>query len=281
MSPGRTVGLLHPGLMGAAVGEQLRAGEHTVLWCSRGRSAQTRERAREAGLREVGELAELLAASDVVLSVCPPAYAPEVATAVAGIGFSGVYVDGNAVAPETMLRIAEILAGSGIPVLDGAIIGPPPGPSHPARLYLAGDRAPTGSVAGLLTGSRLEPVELAGEVGRASALKMAFASYQKAGRVLAAVAHSLADAHGVTGALQDEAERMSGRLLAERDYLPSVAARAWRWGPELREVARTLEAVGLPPDLAEAAAEVLGRWDGDRDRHELSTEDALARLRAR
>lgn len=219
-----TLGLLHPGEMGAAVGAQLRSRGHTVLWCSRGRGERSRERAGHADLRETVELGELLQASDVVLSVCPPAAALDVARLVAEAGYRGIYVDANAIAPETMGQVSDVLAQAGASVLDGAIIGPPPGAANTARLYLAGEH--TGLVAGLLTGTRLEPVELDAQPGRASALKMAFASFQKASRVLAAVAHSLADEHGVTDALLDEADRMSGRVLAERDYLPSVAERA-------------------------------------------------------
>ncbi|MGW0891260.1 DUF1932 domain-containing protein [Saccharopolyspora sp. NPDC002578] len=274
-----TVGVLHPGAMGAAVAVQLSSRGHTVLWCSQGRSEQSRDRAVRAGLHEVGALPELLARCDAVLSVCPPATAFDVAQSVAEIGYDGVYVDANAIAPETVGGLAAVLTGAGITVVDGAIIGPPPDAAHTARLYLAGATEQVGFLAGLFAGSRLEPVGLGEAIGRASALKMAFASFQKASRVLAAVAHSLADEHDVTDALLGEAERMSGRILAERDYLPSVAARAWRWEPEMREIARTLEAAGLPAELAEAASAVLARWRADRDLAELSPEAVLARLR--
>jgi hypothetical protein len=108
---------------------------------------------------------------------------------------------------------------------------------------------------------------------------MAFASYQKAARVLAAVARSLGDAHGVTEALLAEADRMPGRILAQRDYLPSVAATAWRWGPEMHEIAQTLSDAGLPPDLAEAAATVFERWDAHRGDYDLSAAAVLKDLR--
>lgn len=274
-----TVGLLHPGEMGAAVGAQLRSRGHTVLWCSRGRGERSRERAAQADLQETVELGELLRASDVVLSVCPPSAVLDVARPVAEVGYRGIYVDANAIAPETMGQVGDVLAQAGASVLDGAIIGPPPGAANTARLYLAGEPAHTGLVAGLLTGTRLEPVELDAQPGRASALKMAFASFQKASRVLAAVAHSLADEHGVTDALLAEADRMSGRVLAQRDYLPSVAERAWRWEPEMHEIARTLDAAGLPAHLARAAAAVLARWEAELTG--LSPDAVLARSRDR
>ncbi|MFF3431995.1 hypothetical protein [Streptomyces sp. NPDC002602] len=60
---------------------------------------------------------------------------------------------------------------------------------------------------------------------------MAFGGYQKAARTLAAVAHALADDHGVGDLLVEEARTMPEFILADRDYIPSVAARASRRNP--------------------------------------------------
>ncbi|WP_262391885.1 DUF1932 domain-containing protein [Nocardiopsis sp. CNR-923] len=83
---------------------------------------------------------------------------------------------------------------------------------------------------------------------------MAYGSYQKAACALAAVAQALADAHGVSEQLTSEARRLAKSPLATPDHLSGVAAKAWRWAPEMREVADTLAATGLPGDLARAAA---------------------------
>ena len=58
-----------------------------------------------------------------------------------------------------------------------------------------------------------------------------------------------------------------------------MAARAWRWGPEMREIADTLEAAGLPGGLARGAADAFARWEGDKDA-ELPVAEALSHLRA-
>lgn len=50
---GVTIGLLHPGEMGAAIGSVLRERGHTVLWASSGRSAATTRRAESGGLIDV------------------------------------------------------------------------------------------------------------------------------------------------------------------------------------------------------------------------------------
>ncbi|SHG87094.1 DUF1932 domain-containing protein [Streptoalloteichus hindustanus] len=259
-----TVALLHPGLMGSAVAAEIRRNGHTVLCCPAGRSARTRERAEELGL-VTADLPTALERSAVVFSICPPVAAEEVAREVAWLGFTGVYVDANAVSPDRARQIAGIVRSGGATSVDASIIGHPPGETATARLYLSGPRLAVRAVARVVDGSRLQPVRLGDELGRASALKMAFASFQKASRTLAAVAHALADQHGVTDALLAEAERMPTRLLADRAYLPSVAARAWRWAPEMDEVAKALDAAGLPTELAQATANVLTLWGADKD----------------
>ena len=201
------VGILHPGHMGAAIAAQLVTNGHTVLWCPDGRSTATAHRAEHAGLDPV-PLVDLLRQSRVVLSICPPAAAEDVATDVAHVGYNGIYVDANAISPARTHRITARLTEAGAEVIDGCIFGPPPGEHPPARLYLAGPESARFRVADLLIGTLAEPAHLGGQLGQASAVKMAFVCYQKASRVLAALAHALADDLDATEALLAEAERM-------------------------------------------------------------------------
>ncbi|MFD3651159.1 DUF1932 domain-containing protein [Streptomyces cyaneofuscatus] len=109
---------------------------------------------------------------------------------------------------------------------------------------------------------------------------MAFASYQKAARTLAGVAHALADAHGVDDQLTAEAEVMISAILSGPEHLPSVAARAGHWAPEMDEVADSLRAADLPTDMAEATARVLAFWEQDEDRYDLPVVHTLSQLRS-
>ncbi|MFJ3965175.1 DUF1932 domain-containing protein [Streptomyces sp. NPDC090036] len=270
-----TVTLLHPGAMGAAVAAQAVAAGHEVLWVPEGRSDATHRRAKEAGATACDSLGEALERSEIVLSICPPQVAEDVATTVAGHAFAGVYVDANAINPQRMQRIAEEIR-PGATVLDGAIFGPPPGGQRAARLYLAGEAQAVDTVDPVFKDTALHVRRASGSVGSASALKMAFASYQKAARTLAGVAHALADAHGVGDELTAEAQN----ILADPGYLPRVAARAWRWAPEMEDIAETLRAAGLPADMAEAAVAVMSRWEGDKDRYDLELTDVLSHLRS-
>jgi 3-hydroxyisobutyrate dehydrogenase-like beta-hydroxyacid dehydrogenase len=274
-----TIGVLHPGRMGAAFAACAADVKGTrVLWCPAGRTQATHDRARAAGLEPVADLGDLLDAAEVVLSICPPAAAQHVANQVAEHGYRGLYVEANATSPERCERIATRLASRGARVVDGAIFGPPPHQNAPAALYLAGDAVDTEAVAMLFDGTVVEVIKMDGEIGGASALKMAHASYQKGVHILAAVAHALAARYGVTKHLLSEAAHTTHNPLAEPDRLVNVAASAWRWAPELHEIADTLIGNQLPAEFALDAASVLLRWHGDKDDPDLSLETVLDQL---
>jgi 3-hydroxyisobutyrate dehydrogenase-like beta-hydroxyacid dehydrogenase len=273
------IGLLHPGQMGAGIGAELVRAGHAVLWLRDGRGAATARRAEAAGLSGVDTMAELLAGVVVVLSVCPPAFAENVAVEVATSGgFTGVYLEANAISPHRTIRIHDLLSRAGITAVDGCVIGPPPAVGRVARVYLSGPGDAVSLVYGLFDGTEAVPSTLGPRIGDASALKMAYGSYQKSSRALAAVSHALAERYGVGAALRAEAEALGHSALADLDRLPSVAARAWRWGPEMLEAAESFAAVGLPPELAQGAAAVFERWDDDKDDASLGVDEVLAHL---
>ena len=247
------VGVLHPGEMGAAVAAAPAGGGHTVLWASEGRSAATRERAARAGLTDAGTLAALLERSEIVLSVCPPHGA--VALAEACAGYEGVYVDANAVAPQTAAAIAAIVGDAGATPVDGGIIGPPPHEAGTTRLYLSGDGAP--AVAALFAGSPLDAVVLSGDPVAASALKMAYAAWTKGSQALVLAVVEAARRLGVEDALREE-WALSQPGLEARAAQAEAAARAkgWRWVGEMEEIAATFAAAGLPDGFHRAAAEI-------------------------
>lgn len=273
------VGVLHPGRMGAAVAAQAVGRGATVLWCSAGRSASTASRAVEAGLEEVGDLDVLLDRADVVLSICPPSVAEDIARTVADRKFAGIFVEANAISTTRCLRIVAMLHEVGARVVDGALFGPPPTDTSSVRMYLAGQPSLTRTIGQIFAGTTVQPAILDRPPPAASALKIAYASYRKAARTLAAVSHALAAEYGLTEHLLVEAERIPGAPLADLNYLPSVAARAWRWAPEMLEVADSLTEAGLPTDLAVAASRVLDRWHDDKDDGHLALPHILAQLK--
>lgn len=276
---GATIGVLHPGEMGAALVAQARRKGASVLWCPSGRSQATHDRATRTGLTPVSDLHELLDRAEVVVSICSSTAAVHVATQVALEGYKGVYVEANATSPQRCIRVAQRLTHSGAEVVDAAVFGTPT-PDRAAKivLYLAGRSSDIETVALLFEGTAVEPVRLDGGIGTASALQMAYAGYQKTAAVMAAVAHALAARYGVTAPLVAEARRAPPPPLADPNQLRGAAARAWSWTPELHELADALEDEELPRDLALAAAAISFRWHEDRDNPRLPLETVLAQL---
>jgi 3-hydroxyisobutyrate dehydrogenase-like beta-hydroxyacid dehydrogenase len=253
------VGILHPGAMGAALGRELRGAGHDVLWASEGRSGETVARAGDAGLRDAGTVPELARASDVVLSVCPPHAAAEVAAQVAG--HARRFVDCNAVSPATAREVAATVAGAGGHAVDGGLVGPPPGPDAAVSLLLSGVDAE--EVAALFAGTQVRARVIGAEIGAASAAKMAYAGWTKGSAALLLAVRALARAEGVDGALLAE-------WAISQPHLPEASERAargaegksWRWVAEMEEIAASLEAAGLPGGFHHAAADIYERLAG-------------------
>lgn len=271
-----TVGILHPGSMGAAVAACAATNAAEALWCATGRSTASAERAAQAGLTPVATLDELLDRSDIVISLCPPAAAEDLARVVVGHRFTGVYVEANAISPERAQRIAALLEPAAT-VVDGGVVGSPPVGGKTPTLYLSGPAAAAERIEALFAGTAVRTKALGTEIGKASALKLSYASFQKASRVLVALAVGMAREHGVDQELIDVASRRTDSYLAEPEYVAKTAARAWRWGPELEEAADAVAAVGFPPEMLRAAASTLARWHDAKD-SELTLTDALDRL---
>jgi hypothetical protein len=179
-------------------------------------------------MRDVGTASEMSGGADVILSVCPPHAAVEVARSVAG--FRGIYVDANAVSPATAREVAQAVKKGGGEYVDGGIIGAPPRSAGDSRLYLSGARA------------------------------MAYAAWTKGTAALLLAIRTLARAEDVEQALLAEWQKSQPTLTAR----PHAAARSamqkgWRWVAEMEEIAATMAAVGLPPGFHQAAAAIYTR----------------------
>ena len=253
----RTVGLLHPGEMGASIGAALRRAGVQVLWVSAGRGPATRRRAQSADLTDAGSLSALVAGSDVVLSVCPPHAAFEVADTVAVSGFAGLYVDANAVAPATAGAIGAVVERVGGRFVDGDLIGGPVRPGGGTRLYLSGPAAE--EVAVLFAATDLEAVNLGEDVTAASALKVCYAAWTKGTSALLLAIRAAAAAHGVDEALLSEWERTQPGLAARSQAAAGTARKAWRFAGEMDQIASCFAEAGLPDGFACAAAELYRR----------------------
>ena len=248
-----TVGIVSPGAMGSALADAL---DTRVVATLEGRSERTRAlAARARRLELLPTVGDVLQTADVVLSVAPPGEAEAIGSAVRSAGET-LFADLNAVSPETARRIG--------PDVDGAISGPPPWRDRTTRLYLSGPRA--GEVAAL-PWTRVEVVVVGDEIGTASAVKMCTASVYKGTVALLAQALMTARENGVLRHVLDDL----GELTDEAgSSIARATTKAERYVPEMREIAATQDAAGLPREL----------FDGFAAAYEALSKRALAQTAA-
>lgn len=272
------VGILHPGEMGSSIGACARQGGAEVFWVSAGRGPDTHRRADEAGLVALDSLGALTTSVDIIVSVCPPHAARDVARATVAAGFDRIYVDGNAVSPDTARDVAKIVRHNGCEYVDGGIIGPPALRPGGTRMYLSGDGA--GKVAELFQGSNLNVIDLGPGDAAASALKMCYASWTKGTSALLLAIRTLARSEGVDEALvQEWSGSQSG--LAERSQRAARGSsrKAWRFVGEMLEIAHSFEAAGLPGGFHRGAAELYEHLSEFKDADKAPTlEEVVATL---
>ena len=273
------IGLLNPGAMGVSVGASVKAGGHRVLWASEGRGTATKARAVEHGLEDAETVGELCAASDIILSICPPAAAEDVAQAVAATAFKGVFVDCNAISPARMERVRQIIEAGGARAVDGGIIGPPAWKAGITTIHLSGPEREV--VARCFEKGLLDALTMSDKVGEASSLKMCYAAFTKGQAALLAAILATADDLGVRGALNARWEAdAAGTTAAREAIVQGVTSKAWRWVDELEEIGRTFGGSGQPDGFHFASAEIYRRLAELKDTLQpVAIEEIVAKLK--
>ncbi len=234
-----TVAIIAAGDMGSAVAARLREHDVRVTTSLAGRSAASAARAEKAGMVPVADDNALVADADFFLSICPPgeavALAQRMKPALTRAGKKPIYVDCNAVSPETAVEIGAVLEGSGARYVDGGIIGLPPPPGHTGtRIYVSG---PAAREVSKLSDFGVPFPFLDGPIGAASALKMSYAGITK-GFTAVAVAMVLgATRGGSAAALHKELEMSQPQLLGWLTrQVPRMPPKAYRWVAEMEEI---------------------------------------------
>ena len=253
-----TVGILHPGEMGVSVAASAKNSGHTVLWASDGRSPRTRQRVQGHSLVDAHSLETLCSTCSIIVSVCPPHAAEEVAKQVLAHSFKGLYADVNAISPQRALRISRMMEEQGIECVDGGIIGGPAWKAGTTWLYLSGRAAQR--VADCFSAGPLQTEVLGERIGQASALKMCYAAYTKGTIALLCASMAAAEELGVRGDLERQWSREGSGLAEEAPRrVTGVTAKAWRFAGEMEEIAATFSEAGMPEGFHVAAAEIYGR----------------------
>lgn len=261
--------------MGASVAASLLANGHNVGWSSAGRSEKSRIRATD--LEEFQQFEDLVAWAELLVSVCPPANALELAQSVHACAFEGLYLDANAIAPTTAMQISQLF---GAAYVDGGIIGPPAWKAGTTRLYLSGHHA--SAVAALFSEGVLSAVAIPQTEGNevaASALKMAYAAYSKGHSALLLAANALAHNSGVLQTLHDEWDlSMPGMVKRSEATAQAISPKAWRFAGEMEQISATFSEQGLPGDFHAGAAQLYAHLSDFKDQSPASLSALLEAL---
>src|SRR5215472_2230786 len=253
---GVTVAVMAQGSMGAGVGKRLHERGATVRTLLSGRSEASAGRARAAGMAPAADERELLAGADYFLSILPPdqaeALALRLAPALQSLPVKPVYVDCNAVSPQTAARIAAIVEPTGAAFVDGGIIGGPPRDGYSPAIYASGPQAErTRAVADYGIDWRI----IDGPIGAASGLKMSYAGITKGTTAIAAAMLLGAARFGCAEALIAELSSSQPEMLARmKRGIPGMYDKAYRWVGEMEEISDFLDANAPSSDMYKGIA---------------------------
>ena len=273
------IGILHPGEMGVSVASSAINSGHEVYWVPQDRSEQTHLRAKKYHLREVESLTQFCQTCEIVISICPPYAAEDVARSVLEQGFKGYYLDANAISPQQSVKIGEMMEADGIHFIDGGIIGGPAWKPKETWLNLSGRDAQV--IADCFSNGLLETKIISPEIGKASALKMCYAAYSKGTTALLAAILATAESLGVREELYQQWDMDDPKFSEQVNRrVTRVTAKAWRFEGEMSEIASTFQEAGLPSGFHESAAEIYRRMAAARGESEaLSLVEILDALR--
>ena len=271
------VGILHPGQMGISIAASAQNSGNAVYWASEGRSAQSHERATKHELQDSVNLTHLCSTCSIILCICPPHAAEDVARQVIDQDYKGLYVDANAISPQRTIQIGQELDTAGIHFVDGSIIGGPAWEPGRTWLYLSGQNAER--VASCFSAGPLETQVIGDEIGKAAAIKMCYAAYTKGTTALLSAILATAEALGVRAELENQWSRNWPDFNEQTNRRVKLgASRAWRFAGEMDEISATFQAAGLPGGFHAAAAELYHRITQFKDDTSIPLEEILDTL---
>jgi len=250
------------GEAGSLLGEDLvRSGRDVVSYDLLLDEAQGRqellERAERAGVRARDSTPAAVRDADLVISAVTASAAVEVATLAATALHPGqIYLDINSVSPATKQQVASSIERSGADFIEAAVMAPVPPQRLAVPMLLGGRRA--GEVAQALRALGMNCTAISERIGVAAAVKMCRSVLIKGLEALTLesllAARRFGAEHEVLASLHASYPHM-GWQGALPDYLISrVAEHGRRRAAEMREVARTLEDIGVDPLMAVATA---------------------------
>ncbi len=255
----RNVGIVSPGDMGSAIARRIRESGKGTFTALDGRSERTRALGREAGLTDCGSMEKLVTACDLVISVINPGEAMNVARQVAAAmkknGRKIAFADLNAVSPQTARDTDAMIRAAGGTFIDGGIIGPPPrGEKDRPRIYVSG---PDAYLFDQIKHPNLQIRAMSERIGDASGVKMCYAAMTKGTTALAVELLVAARKLGVEQALEKELRESRNDVYDwQMRNIATMPPKAYRWVPEMQEIAKTFEELGMTRRIFEGATDM-------------------------
>ena len=275
------IGILHPGEMGISVAASAIKSGHEVFWVSENRSQKTHDRAQKHELVDAGSFENFCHLCEIIISICPPQIAEDMAGQVIQHNFRGWYLDANAISPQRTIKIGQMLKANDIHYVDGGIIGRPAWEAKSTWLYLSGEGADR--IENCFSAGPLETRIIGNEIGKASALKMCYSAYSKGTTALLCAILGTAETLGVRDELYGQWDMDNTGFSEQTNQRVSrVTAKAWRFEAEMREIAGTFHGVGMPSGFHKAAADIYDRLAGFKDAEQIpELKDVLQALHAK
>jgi 3-hydroxyisobutyrate dehydrogenase-like beta-hydroxyacid dehydrogenase len=255
----RNVGVVSPGDMGSAIAKRIKESGKNVYTALDGRSERTKALGREAGLSDIGSMDKLVSTCELVVSVINPGeamnVAKDVAAAMKKTGRKIAFADLNAVSPQTTRDLDETIREAGGMYIDGGIIGPPPrGEKDKPRIYVSG---PDAYLFEQISHPNLQVRVMSERVGDASGVKMCYAAMTKGTTALAVELLVAARKLGVEQALEKELrDSQSDAFDRHMKSIPGMPPKAYRWVPEMQEIAKTFGELGMTRNIFLGASDI-------------------------
>jgi 3-hydroxyisobutyrate dehydrogenase-like beta-hydroxyacid dehydrogenase len=255
----RKIGITSIGDMGTQIAKRLKLAGYELYTSLDGRSERTKALSAKAGATDCGSIEKLVATCDMIMSVLDPSAAVgkarEVAAGIRATGKKILFVDGNAVAPATAQEIDKIIRDAGGYSVDGSILRVTTREKKSElRIYVSG---PEASVLTQINDEILKFRVVGEQVGNASALKMCYGAFTKGALALGVELLLVGRKLGVGDALEAEFEDTQPdvyKWILGRTN--GMAPKAYRYVPEMLEVAKTFEDAGMTPRMMQGAADV-------------------------
>jgi 3-hydroxyisobutyrate dehydrogenase-like beta-hydroxyacid dehydrogenase len=239
----------------AAAGREVRT--YDILLDAPASRAPMLEKARRAGVQAADTFNAAVQEADLVLSAVTAASSADVALSASKALRAGqIFLDINSCAPATKRANAENVQRSGADYVEAAVMAPVAPQRLKVPMLLGGARAV--EVAATLTALGMNASPISDEIGVASAVKMCRSIVIKGLEALTVESMLAARRFGaekeVLASLQGTFPQMGWQDKLP-DYLISrVAEHGRRRAAEMREVAQTLQDVGMAPTMALATA---------------------------